>query len=286
MKLQNGLIIFLLMAKFTTTFAQEEVVVLNAESGITETKINEDTASGKDGNLILNESSQLGGPTNQVVKPELKVEETKAKETKVEETHPEENQDDFKTTTTQPNPTPTVEIIANINRYPDSFVHIYSGRLHSNLKKVSNNLSKEIDIFGFGVANTINEKWEGVMALEIGQKKNEKNTSKNVVIYQLKVGAERFFAINDAKNFRFLMHGSLSIGDFNLRTTTSESQTTITMNKYAEGTLIGLHPGLGMRFSISNLFNLDALVERPVYLGKNRKNLGGFQYLARFALPW
>lgn len=286
MKLQNGLIIFLLIAKFSTTFAQEEVVVLNAESGITETKINEDTTSGKDGNLILNESSQLGGASAPAVKPDVKVEETKVEEPKVVEENTEENQDDFKTTTTKPNSAPTVEIIANINRYPDSFVHIYSGRLHSNLKKVSNNLSKEIDIFGFGVANTINEKWEGVMALEIGQKKNEKNTSKNVVIYQLKVGGERYFAINDAKNFKFLMHGSLSIGDFNLRSTTSETQTSVTMNKYAEGTLIGLHPGLGMRFSIGNLFNLDALVERAVYLGKNRKNLGGFQYLARFALPF
>lgn len=298
----------------------EGVVVLDGESGMIEAKSNEltpveipnQTENSQDGKLILSDESQLGGKTTPppepvVVPPVLESEQVKTEEIKVDEV----KNDDYQTSEIKSEP-PKTETVKSENVKPDifpkepkpslidsmanhpfynerflrTFIHVYSGRLNTNLKKVSPTLSKGVDLFGFGVANTINENWQGIMALEIGQKKNEKNTSKNVVLYQLKVGGEYAKSLTDSQKIKLLVHTALTLGDFNLRSTNNETQNTVTQNKYGEGTLIGLHPGLGLRFPVGNFFHLDALLTRPIYLGKDRKNLGGFQYLARFALPW
>lgn len=279
-------LVFIFILISSTVFAKaEDVVVLDGESGMTETRssavapveiVTPVEATG-DGKLVLSDKPQLdekvlnvGEPVSAEIVP---VNELKAEVVFTDKTSP--------------------ALIDSMSKrsfyresFSNSFVHVYSGRLNSNLQKTSSNLSKEIDIFGFGVANTISEKWQGIMAIELGQKKNEKNTSKNIIIYQLKVGAEYVHSLTASSSVQFLVHSAFTIGDFNLRSTSNEGQSFVTLNKYGEGTLVGIHPGVGLRFLVGNFFHLDGLAMRPVYLGSNRKNLGGFEYLARFALPW
>lgn len=281
--LQKSLLI-LILCFHVPLIKAEEVVTLDGESGMTEIKSSELTpvevpGTNGDGKLILNDQSQLGDKVPPPPPEPIAAEKTSTPviETKAE-IFPEKSAPAL------------INSMANHSLYDEyfsrSFVHVYSGRLNTNLKKVSPTLVKGIDLFGFGVAKTINQNWQGIMALEIGQKKNEKNTSKNVVIYQLKIGGEYTLSLVESQKIKLLLHSAFTLGDFNLRSTNSETQNAVVQNKYGEGTLVGLHPGLGFRFPVGNFFHLDALAMRPFYLGKNRKNLGGFQYLARFALPW
>lgn len=306
MLLKTFILICLLFSLSTTLYASD-VVALDGESGMVETKSSVSTSIENldDGKLILNDQPKLGESETpaeisttapvvvstesapvEVKNDDYQISESQTTNSQVKEKGTEKKSEVFPSKTSPV----LIDSMADhpffIHGYPRSFIHVYSGRLNTNLKKVSPTLSKGIDIFGFGVARVITDQWQGIMALEIGQKKNEKNTSKNIVIYQLKVGAEFSKGLFDSQKMKLLIHSALTVGDFNLKSTSSESINVITQNKYGEGTLIGLHPGLGLRFPVGNFFHLDALAMHPVYLGKNPKNLGGFQYLARFALPW
>ncbi len=283
MNIYKTLFVWLILGIFNYVNA-EGVVVLDGESGMTETKSEasdtvEVTTTSNDGKLILNENSKLGGDVS-VTLPASS-----------EPVNQQQSVTDEKVEVFTPNPSPVLidsmeKRRFGFDNYIPSYVQVYSGRLNTSLNKTSSSLTKGIDVFGFGIANAINNKWQAVMAIEIGQSKNEKNASKNIVIYQVKLGAEYGQELFVTQKIKLLILGSVTFGDFNLRSVANENISSVTLNKYGEGALVGLHPGLGVRFPVGNFFHLDTMALRPMYLGNKRKNLGGFEYLLRFAIPW